>query len=205
MLGWLKFPMKKFADLWSANEKETYIVTRAWEEGDNPIERYVAKFQYEDGSFRFEMNLTPEEADIYQNAHTQYEKRLKANQDSMTVQHWKAQKFLSLHDHFGEQIRKYYSIRLKTPVAWNRAKEYCRLQIHYAPVAIRAYRDDPFAEGLPEHQGYTYLARMMEEDGQYKQALDLVHAGWNEGWKGDWALWAARLRKKIDSAGKASE
>ncbi|OYD09145.1 hypothetical protein [Paludifilum halophilum] len=179
-------------------KKAKYVITRAWEDYDDPPYRpYVAKFKYEDDQCQFEMCLTAQEADIYQNAKTQYEKIKRSHPDPKVQKHWKAQKFLSLHEHFGEQIRKYYSFREVDEGALEKAVEYCQLQIQYVPVAMRAFHNDPFTSGLPEHVGYSYLIDIREEQGAWKEALYLAKLAWEEGWRGDWAGCVSRLREKL--------
>ncbi|MFC4077107.1 hypothetical protein [Salinithrix halophila] len=183
-------------------KKEKIVITRAWENTEDPTHLpYVAKFNYEDENCRFEMCLTAQEADIYQNAKTEYEKAKRAHPDPMMHRHFKAQKFLSLHEHFGEQIRKFYSFREMDIQALDRVVEYCQLQIQYVPVALRAYQNDPFTGELPEHLGYDYLVSIREEEGQYEEALYLAKLAREEGWKGDWEYRVQRLREILWGAG----
>lgn len=183
-------------------EKEKYMISRAWENCDDlHTQPYVAKFKYEDDQCQFEMCLTAQEADIYQNARTQYEKIKRSNPDPQVQKHWKAQKFLSLHEHFDEQIRKYYSLRDMDKSALQQTIEYCQLQIQYVPVAIRAFKDDPFIDKLPEHVGYCYLIKIWEEQRRYKESLYLAKLAWEEGWQGNWEDWIIQLKEKIKLSG----
>ncbi|TMZ47502.1 hypothetical protein EMG21_32095, partial [Klebsiella pneumoniae] len=98
MIGLPKIPSKK----------DVFVVKRAQEkESGHP---FVAKLKFEDRNLRFEMCLTAEEADIYQNAQSTYEKIKESHPDPAEVKHWKEQKFISLHEHFGEKIRRYSSM-----------------------------------------------------------------------------------------------
>ncbi|PTM60029.1 hypothetical protein [Desmospora activa] len=180
----------------SPEKKLEYIVKRAWEDVEYPhLQPYVAKLKYEDRKCTLEMCLTAQEADIYQNARAEYEKSLQTSSDLRMIQHLKSQRFICLHDHFTEQIRKYDSFRHDDPYALDQTIEYCQVQIQYAPVAKRAFENDPFHPHMPEHIGYQNLIQILQEKGKTGEALYLAKLAWEEGWKGDWADLMKRLGK----------
>ncbi|SDX42714.1 hypothetical protein SAMN05444487_11748 [Marininema mesophilum] len=184
-----KFPFKK----------EKLSVTRAFENADDlDYFPYVARLHYEDEDCVFDMCLTAQEADIYQNARTQYEKMKIEHPDPQVHRHYIAQKFISLHEHFEEQIRMYYGLRDNDSQALENAREYCRLQIEYGAITIRAYRRDPFFTGeLPRHVGYETLLAIYEESGALKEAFALIDRVKNEGWLGNWVDRERRLEEKL--------
>ncbi|SFS46249.1 hypothetical protein [Marininema halotolerans] len=169
-------------------KKERYTVTRAWEEVSNAgYYPYVARLHYEDESCVFDMCLTAQEADIYQNARTQYEKIKSEHPDPQVHRHYMAQKFISLHEHFDEQIRMYYGLRDNDSRALEMTEEYCRLQIEYGVVTIRAYEQDPFFSGeLPRHVGYEVALSILEDSGRFEEAFMLLQQVKEEGWHGNW-------------------
>ncbi|MDR6227377.1 hypothetical protein [Desmospora profundinema] len=181
----------------SPTKKLEYVVKRAWEDVEQPhLQPYVAKLKYEDRQCTLEMCLTAQEADIYQNARAEYDKALRTSSDQRMIQHLKSQRFICLHDHFTEQIRKFDSIRRDDPCALDRTIEYCQVQIQYAPVARRAFENDPFHPHMPEHPGYHCLIQILEEEEKVGEALYLAKLAWEEGWKGDWAGWMDHLANR---------
>lgn len=178
-------------------KKEKYVVQRAWGE-ESRHSPYVARLKYEDRHFKFEMHLTPEEADIYQNALTTYERVKSSEPDPDIRRHWKEQRFICLHDHFGERIRRYSSLAKYIPRERQRAIEYCELQIQFAPLAKRAFENDPFTDELPDHIGYRYLIGFKEEERAYGEALYLARLAGEEGWRGNWGYLEHQIRKAME-------
>jgi hypothetical protein len=175
--------------------KQDYVVKRAWEDIEPPhLNPYVAKLKYEDDQCKLEMCLTAQEADLYQNARTEYEKALQTSSNQRMIQHLKWQRFICLHDHFTEQIRKYDSLCPDDPCALDWMIEYCQVQIQYAPVAKRGFENDPYHPRMPGHIGYQYLIQILEEKGKVGEALYLANLAAEEGWKGDWAGLMDRIR-----------
>ncbi|PTX53655.1 hypothetical protein C8P63_12816 [Melghirimyces profundicolus] len=172
--------------------KSKIVVNRGRNEEES---RFVAKLKFEDRELHFEMCLTAEEADVYQNARTSYEKVKAIHSDREVLRHWNEQKFISLHEHFGEQIRRYCGLAKYDPRAKKKAEEYCELQIQFAPVAKRSFKNDPFSKGLPEHTGYRCLIELMLEDGRFGEALYLARLAREEGWKGPWKEIVERIRR----------
>ncbi|MDA8353568.1 MAG: hypothetical protein M0Z65_10390 [Firmicutes bacterium] len=188
MIGLPKIPSKK----------DVFVVKRAQEkESGHP---FVAKLKFEDRNLRFEMCLTAEEADIYQNAQSTYEKIKESHPDPAEVKHWKEQKFISLHEHFGEKIRRYSSMAQYDPALRQSAVETCQLQIQFAPVAKNSFKNDPYTDELPEHMGYSCLIQWMEEEGKFGEALYLTRLARDEGWRGNWKEIEERLRRKMDGS-----
>lgn len=60
-------------------------------------------------------------------------------------------------------------------MALHRTIRFCERQIEYAPVAVRAYRMDPYNFNLPEHPGYETLISLYEEVGS-----GMKHSVWPE-------------------------
>ncbi|GGE24760.1 hypothetical protein GCM10011571_28640 [Marinithermofilum abyssi] len=148
---------------------------------------YAAEFRYQDEEMDFIMLISFEEAEIYEKAKKKLKEVRKIHSDPKIRKQWESKKYLSLHDHFTEQIEYYFQRRKEDPVAMERAIRYCKRQIYYAPVAAKAYRMDPTVFSLPEHPGYDRLITMYEERKNWTEALRLCQQAAEQGWQGDWS------------------
>ncbi|MFC4077925.1 hypothetical protein [Salinithrix halophila] len=160
-------------------------------------EEYEAEFRYKDEDLDFSMLISAEEARVYQKARRKLKEVQLVQSDPDVQKQWESKKYLSLHDHFGEQIEYYYPKRNEDPLALHRTIRYCERQIEYAPVAVKAYGMDPYQYGLPTHSGYDRLVSLYEEVGEWDEALRLSHRAKDQGWEGDWAARIRRLEENI--------
>ncbi|PTX58676.1 hypothetical protein C8P63_11574 [Melghirimyces profundicolus] len=160
-------------------------------------EEYEAEFRYRDGDFHFRMPLSAEEARLYERAKKKLNEVKRFHSDPRVHQQWESKKYLSLHDYFTERIRHYCELRHQDPVALHLTIRYCERQIEYAPVAIRAYRLDPYRCELPQHPGFEMLTSLNEENGEWEEALRLAREARDQGWDGDWDLRVRQLEERV--------
>ncbi|SFS60266.1 hypothetical protein [Marininema halotolerans] len=160
-------------------------------------EDYEAEFRYKDEELDFRMLISAEEAHIYSKARRKLKDLEQVQSDPRILKQWEAKKYLSLHDHFSEQIVAYFPERNENPIALNRVIRYCERQIEYAPVAQRAYEMDPYQYGLPVHPGYHYLVMLYEEASEWTEALRLAKDARKAGWKGNWDVCIRNLEDQI--------
>ncbi|EGK13704.1 hypothetical protein ACFQ49_05830 [Kroppenstedtia eburnea] len=178
---------------------EEYREERARRERDKAYEEdYEAEFRFREGDMDFRMLISAEEARLYERARRKLKEVKLVHSDPRIHHQWESKKYLTLHDYFTERIQHYYQRRNEDPVALHRTIRFCERQIEYAPVAVRAYRMDPYNFNLPEHPGYETLISLYEEVGEWHEALRLARKAKKQGWEGDWD---ARIRELEDRVG----
>ncbi|MCS1350692.1 hypothetical protein [Mechercharimyces sp. CAU 1602] len=188
LLSWSRSNLKK---LWGDVGKRK----RSSHEFDSSP--YVAELQYKDRDLDFRMPLTKAEAVVYNEAKQAYENIKNSVTDSRTHDHWLARKYLSLHDYFSREIERHAQKRKSDTIAAEKTIYFCEAQIEYAPVAVRAFADDPMTEALPAHLGYETLYTIRAEQGEYGEAKHIALTAWKQGWEGDWQAKAERMDQSM--------
>lgn len=107
---------------------------------------------------------------------------------------------LDIHFFCLSAIRIYYANRDVDEIAFEKAVEYCKLQISLAPKVKEAFLKEYSPENLPMHTGYQQLAIIYEKQKEYQKALQLVHEAMENGWNIDDCMKRIeRLEKRISS------
>ncbi|OYD09530.1 hypothetical protein [Paludifilum halophilum] len=160
-------------------------------------EEFEAEFRYKDDDLDFVMLISAEEAKIYEKAKKKLKEVERVQSDPQILKQWQSKKYLSLHHHFSEKVVFYYERRNEDPVALHRTIRYSERLVEYAPVAIKAYRMDPYVYELPEHPGYETLIALYGEVGEWEEALRLCEKARDQGWKGDWDARIYQIQETI--------
>ena len=112
------------------------------------------------------------------------------------------------HLALGELSKIYYRFR-ETPEYLERSLEAARLQIAMQAAAAAAWKEKqahlhcatgsrvPHVIPLPSHAGYTRMAIVLEQNGDFEEALALVREAKAAGWNGDWDKRIERIKKKL--------
>lgn len=97
-------------------------------------------------------------------------------------------------------IQIFYANRDDDDMAFNKAVEYCKLQISLAPEVKEVFKKEYAYENLPMHTGYRQLAIIYEKQKEYGLALQLVREAMESGWNvDDCKKRIDRLEKKIQA------
>ena len=99
-----------------------------------------------------------------------------------------------VHQHM---IRAHYRERDTRDGALMEAVTACESQIALAPSSAEAFRSEYLDQPLPAHVGYQQLCIILEKQGRFSEASDLVRRARDQGWGGDWDRRLERLAKKV--------
>lgn len=102
---------------------------------------------------------------------------------------------LDKHFFWSKKMELYYKLRDTDPNALEIAIRSAREQIKLAPDATQAFIKDGLPQ-LPAHAGYKQLAIILDKQGKYEEAIDLVKQAKSQGWNGDWDKRIERLEVK---------
>lgn len=102
---------------------------------------------------------------------------------------------LDKHFFWSKKMGLYYKLRDTDSRALDIAIQSAQKQIDLAPKAAQAFLKDSFRE-LPSHAAYTQLAIILDKQGKYDEAIDLVKQAKSQGWSGDWDKRIERLEAK---------
>ncbi|OYD09531.1 tetratricopeptide repeat protein [Paludifilum halophilum] len=170
------------------------------------------EFVYQEGDFTFSIPLDEEEKQVLKKAeekHAELEKRYSGSDNKwerQQVQRALFMKYWALQVHYKEQAQYWYKQRNHQSEALEKTIRYCKKQIRYAPMAIRAHRMDPLSKGkLPHHYGYKQLAIIYDKQGKHDEAIRLCRQALEEGWNGDWEERIHRYRKNRDKSAESPQ
>lgn len=102
---------------------------------------------------------------------------------------------LDQHFFWAAKMGLYYKLRDIDPKALDIAIQSAQKQIDLSPKAAEAFLKS-YSGGLPTHPGYTQLAIILDKQGKYDEAIELVKQAKSQGWNGDWDKRIERLETK---------